>query len=113
VLPTKQDLHIDQGETFEFVFARLEDECYVPDDLSSHTAKIEARLHPKDPDVEFEITDITLGSDGLITIKMTSAETDLLHAANYYYDVQLTAPGGDISYPYGGMIFINHTVTDP
>ena len=110
-MPTKQDLHIDQGETFEFAFTRLEDECFVPDDLSLHTAKIEARLHPRDPDVEFEITDITLGSDGIITIKMTSAETDLLVEANYYYDVQLTAPGGDISYPYNGMIIILHSIT--
>jgi hypothetical protein len=112
-LPTKQDIDIYQGEDFDFDFDPIWDALCLPVDLSAHTAEIEARLHPQDPEVAFTITDVTLGSDGVISIAMTDAETELLDSPSYFYDVKLEAPSGDISYPYAGIIFVEPNVTEP
>jgi hypothetical protein len=112
-LPLKQDIEVYQGEDFYFEFAPLQDDLCVGIDLSAYSAEIEARLHPRDPDVEFAITNITLGSNGVISIEMTNAETDPLEEYRYYYDVKLEAPSGDISYPYAGIIFVEPSITEP
>lgn len=94
------DITVEQGATFEETLS-ITDEDGDPVDLSGMTARAQIRKTYSDPTViaSFVATVETPATDGIVTMKMTAANTALLPVAsatgylkvptNYVYDLEL------------------------
>ena len=99
-MATRHDLFIYRGETFEESFPPL------GFDLTGYLAKIQFRANVKRiADVVLhDVTSISLGDDGTISIRVEAAESSGFDFEKAAYDVALTAPSGDISFPFSGLV---------
>ena len=108
----KVDICIYQGEDFVFQFDALEDNNYDAIDISLYTGKMQVRRLPRSRVIEIEITDgLDLGSDGVITVTLDNSETKILDWPSGFYDVRLTSPSSDVSFPYSGIVVVIPSIT--
>lgn len=108
----KVDICIYQGEDFVFQFDALQDSNFDAIDISAYVGQMQVRRLPRSRTIELDITDgLTLGSDGVITVNLDNSETKILQWPYGFYDVKLTSPSSDVSFPYFGMISVTPSVT--
>jgi hypothetical protein len=98
----RQDLRIYKGETFAFDFPALNK------DLTGYSSKIQFKPNVKriEDVVLHEVTSISLGSDGVIGMRVEAAESSLFDFELGVYDIALTDLVGDISFPFSGLVVI-------
>lgn len=85
-------------------------------DLTSYTAKMQIRPFVGSSDIIVELTTenggITInGPAGTISLLLTPEQTALLAPIRAGFDLQLTAPGGEVDYVLQGAIIIQQMYT--
>jgi predicted MFS family arabinose efflux permease len=108
------DFTIEQGATFNLLLTWKIDT--VPVNLTGYTARLAARVDVEDTEVILSLTTsnggITLGgSAGTISLDQTAAQTTLLPAGTYVYDLELVAPNTTVTRLVQGELLISAEVT--
>jgi hypothetical protein len=104
----KVNLVIDQGATFESSFT-LTDEDGVGLDLGSHVGNSHMRQYYTS--TTFYAFTVTTSNTGIVTLSMTANATNVIPAGRYTYDVELTAPNGNVSRVVEGVASVMPGVT--
>lgn len=110
----RHELHIHQGETFEYTWPTVDNEAGNPVDLTGYTAKIALKEHRDLDETLAEWTsgaELTLNSDGTIDIKLDASTTAGLSFREVVYDIRLVDGAGEVSYPFWGHITLEKSVT--
>jgi hypothetical protein len=110
----RYDLLIEQGATF-YLPIDYSDSTGAPIDLTLFTARLQARRTPTAEEIIVEMTTendrITLGgTDGVVTLHMTAAETAVLQPGEYLYDLEL-ASGESVDRMIEGRLTISPEIT--
>lgn len=104
-----QNIYIDQGTTFA-LSVYVSDFNGDPKDLTNHTAAAQMRKsYYSNTAIDFT-AEITLPTDGEVTISLTAAETTNIKAGRYVYDIEITGEGETLRV-LEGIVVINPEVT--
>ena len=107
------DFTIEQGATFNLLLNWKVNNINV--NLTGYTARLQARVDVEDTNTILSLTTgagITLGgAAGTISIDQTAAQTTLLPAGNYVYDLELIAGAGSVTRLVQGELNISAEVT--
>jgi hypothetical protein len=108
------DFTIEQGATFNLLLTWKING--TPVNLTGYTARLAARVDVEDTEVILSLTTsnggITLGgSAGTIRLDQTAAQTTLLPAGTYVYDLELIAPNTTVTRLVQGELLISAEVT--
>ena len=108
------DFTIEQGATFNLLLTwKIND---VPVNLTNWTARLQARVDVEDTETVLTLTTenggITLGGAlGTISLDRTAAQTTLLPAGTYVYDLELVASNATVTRLVQGELDISAEVT--
>ena len=110
----KFNILIEQGATFSLPIT-YEDSTGAAVDLTTYTARLQARKRASSPATIVEMTTengrITLGgTDGTIDLYMLAADTALLQAGEFFYDLELVS-GGSVTRLLEGQLTVKPEVT--
>jgi hypothetical protein len=134
--PTHQDLEIRQGSTFSFSFV-AKDIAGSPIDLTGYSARMSIKRDLRSTETSYLATSsgtngtISLGTtNGLVTISMTAAQTDIMDESDWFYwimsgepelpldpyveflyDLELVSGAGVVSCPIQGKVNLWRAVT--
>lgn len=113
--PVTYNLTVYQGATFSQEFL-WQDADQDPVDLTGYAARMMARANVADAapflDLTTENGGIALGgASGTVTLSMSAAATAAITAAVGAYDLELIAPGGDVTRLVQGAITISREIT--
>lgn len=104
---------IEQGATFNLLMTWRIDN--VPVNLTGYTARLQARIDVDETDTILSLTTgagITLGgAAGTITLDQSAAQTAVLPAGEYVYDLELQSSGGVVTRLLQGELNISAEVT--
>ena len=79
-------------------------------DLTGYSAALNAKVSISDSSSVFSLTtgngEISLASDGTISLTLTSGQTAALTAGNYAYELFLTSPGSVVTRLLNGFLFV-------
>ena len=104
-----QNLYIDQGTTFS-ISVEVSDQNGDPKDITDYTATAQMRKsYYTNAHVDFT-AEITSPLDGEVTISLTAAESSLLKAGRYVYDIEISSEEETIRV-LEGIVVINPEVT--
>lgn len=104
----KVNIVIDQGTTFSTSFY-FTDEGGAPINFTQYTGRSQIRKTPSSS-TSFEFT-VSLGSDGYITLSKSMAQTGVLFAGRYVYDLVVVDPSGITSRLVEGIVTVTPQVT--
>ena len=111
VTPIK-NIKMGRGETFRYRFTRKINGSLFP--FSGYTARMKARKNGYNGDVVIDIDTsdggITLGN-GTVDIVISATDTANLPAENLVYDIEIVAPGGDVTRLVQGTIIVTNEST--
>jgi hypothetical protein len=112
------DIVIEQGTTFKKHLEWVDDQVPpVAIDITGYTARMHLREELEDPDPPIiELTDgngrITLGGvTGTIDLFIDDADTEALTIESGVYDLEVEAPGGDVTRLLEGKFKLSLEVT--
>lgn len=119
--PTIYHLELSQGMDYEFKFVYVDESTLLPIDLTGWKADLYVRLTSGHPQVLKGLTSsiaypdgsITLGTDGLISVKIQSQFTTQIPWYDAVYDLVLTKPDMTMSKLLRGKVNVYNTVTFP
>jgi hypothetical protein len=108
------DFTIEQGATFNLLLTWKINDVAV--NLTGYTARLAARVDVEDTETVLTLTTenggITLGGAlGTISLDRTAAQTTLLPAGTYVYDLELIASNGTVTRLVQGELDISAEVT--
>jgi len=108
------DFTIEQGATFNLLLTWKIDNVAV--NLTGYTARLAARVDVEDTETVLTLTTenggITLGGAlGTISLDRTAAQTTLLPAGTYVYDLELVASNATVTRLVQGELDISAEVT--
>jgi hypothetical protein len=110
----KLNLTIEQGTTFRRTLT-WKDSVGNPVNLTGYTGKMQIREKPTDPvAIQLDSTNGGVafnGSQGQVLLYISAVNTTLLTLKRYVYDLELTAPGGDIIRLVQGVVKMSEEVT--
>lgn len=110
-MAARRHLRVDQGATFREVFD-WQDANGAAVDLTGWTARMQIRRSPGD--TVLATPDISLGGvAGTVTVHLTDAQTAALPTGRSVYDLDLVAPGGDVTRFLRGNVYVSGRVTRP
>ena len=113
-MATIKHLTIDQGTTYSLTIT-VSDANANPLDLTGFTAR--AQLRKSYGATSYTAFTVTIDDDpttGNLTIKLTDAQTTLLKAGRYVYDVEIVSPvvdGSEVTRVLEGIITVTPEVT--
>ena len=117
IRPGNTALECWQGATFEYSLTWYNDDAGTqPRNLTGYTAKLQVRPHPSGP-IAISMTSaagggITLGgAAGTIDLALDATETDVSRTGYLMYDLEMTAPNGDVYRLLEGAFVIYPEVT--
>lgn len=105
----KANIVIDQGSTFSTEL-NLTDENGDALILTGYTCESQMRKHFTSSNAVSFTTEIT-PSTGVITLSLTSSQTENLVAGRYVYDVELTDSANSVSRIVEGIVTVTPNVT--
>lgn len=104
----KVQIIIDQGSTFSRDFSFLDNDG-DPIDFSTYSANSQMRkFYSSSNSFSFNVS---LFSNGQITLGMTANTTGSIEAGRYVYDLEVQAPDGTISRLVEGVVTVTPQVT--
>jgi hypothetical protein len=108
------DLSIEQGATYNLVLTWQVNGTAV--NLTNYTARLQARVDVEDTETVLSMTTggggITLGGvAGTITLDQSAAQTTLLPAGTYIYDLEMVAGSGTVTRLVQGELVVSAEVT--
>lgn len=111
--PGRYNINVYTGTTFSL--APVWKINGTPVNLDSYTADMQVRA-ATDTSIIVELNTsngriVIAPSLGQVTLNLTAAETTALAAGNYIYDLNLTAPGGDVTKILSGNFAVVASVT--
>lgn len=104
-----QNIYIDQGTTFS-LSVLVGDFNGDPKDLTNYTAAAQMRKSYYTSSAIDFTAEITLPTDGEVTISLTSTETSNIKAGRYVYDIEITGDDETLRV-LEGIVVINPEVT--
>lgn len=111
-MPKNYDISIYEGDTFQFTLT-VKDASNVAVNLTGYTAKAQLKKSFDDASpIDFTCV-ISTPTSGVVNISLPASTTaDLIAGDTYIYDVQLTAPNGNVrTYLAGDAIVIPEVTT--
>jgi len=112
------DIVIEQGTTFRKKLTWVDDQVpAVPIDITGFTARMHLREEFESPDPPIiELTDgngriVIGGSNGEIDLFIADADTEALTIESGVYDLEVEAPGGDVTRLLEGRFTLSLEVT--
>lgn len=114
ITPGKHSFVLYQGTTLRKEFTWTADS--IPVNLTGYTGAAQLRVSAGSPIVALDLSSenggiLIDGVNGKITMYATPAQTDLLIAEKYLYDLEITDLNGDVSRLVEGIITINKGIT--
>jgi hypothetical protein len=85
-----QNIYIDQGTTFSFTI-EVSDEFGDPKDLTDYVAASQLRKSYYTNTATDFTTEVSLPTEGQVTISLTAEETSALKAGRYVYDIEISS----------------------
>jgi hypothetical protein len=112
--PGRYNIKVYQGATFELAPQWKIDGKYV--NVTGYSANMIVRNSPTSPASIVTLSSangrIVVGTtDGKFTLQLTAAETTVLNAGQYVYDLEVTAPGGKVTRLLEGGFIVYEGVT--
>lgn len=101
---------IDQGSDFTST-VEVEDTTGGPADLTNYTAFGQIRKTYKSVTAYSLNATVANASEGKLRLSLTNAETSLLKAGRYVYDVEVTSPSGTVSRVIEGQVEVTPGVS--
>ena len=88
----------------------------APVNVTGYTAELQLRSLPSDPTAVLTLTSaggaITVtGSTGQFAVHATAAQTTAIDEGTYYYDIEITSPGGIVTRLAQGQVVVTPEVT--
>ena len=102
------NLYIDQGADFSAEIG-IYDDFNTPWDLNGYTG--EAKLKKSYYSSSSHDFNVSVSSDGMVTLTMPSTTTTLIEQGRYLYDVVITSSAGTKTRVIEGLVTINPGVT--
>lgn len=98
--PGRFNFELIQGDTFHYEPAWKVNNAYV--NVTGYTAKMDVKIAPTSTSTITELSTengriAVGGADGTFTLDLTSAETAVLPAGNFIYDLNVISPGGVVT----------------
>jgi len=111
----RTDIYIEQGATFRQVFT-WENSVGTPINLTGYTARMQIRSTIDAAVISATLTDanggLTLGgAAGTISLYLSDTATTALTITSGVYDLELVAPGGDVTRLVQGGVSVSREVT--
>ena len=104
---------IEQGATFNLLMTWKIDN--VPVNLTGYTARLQARIDVDETETILSLTTgagITLGgAAGTITLDQSAAQTAVIPAGTYIYDLEMVAGTGTVTRLVQGELIVSPEVT--
>lgn len=115
IFPQKYTLYLLKGATFDYKFT-WKDESGALINLTGYTARMHMRekIEYATPFMTFTTADSSIvlgGAAGTIQMKANAATTSAVTAKEGFYDLELTAPTGDIVRFLEGLVIVSEEVT--
>lgn len=108
-MATKANLKIDQGTDY-ITNVTLTDDAGDAISLNGYTGAGQIRKYYTSTNaVDFDVT--VGGNTGIVTLRLTSDQTNSMEAGRYVYDVELTDTGNTVSRVLEGIVTITPGVT--
>lgn len=104
------EIIIEQGATFNTTL-NVEDSSGTAINLYAYTANSQMRKSYYSSTAYTITSDVTGTANGEITLSMTAANTALLTAGRYVYDVKITSPGSVVTRVIEGIVTVLPSVT--
>lgn len=106
------ELYIDQGTTFNNVINITDDTTNTPVNVLGYTVSSQMRRSYYSANATANITcTVTDAPNGEITMSMTAANTSIIKAGRYLFDVETIDPNGTVSRILEGIITITPQIT--
>lgn len=106
------ELYLDQGTTFNNVINLTDDVTNAYINVAGYTVRSQMRRSYFSANASANITcTITDAANGEITMSMTAANTALLKAGRYLYDLEVVDVAGNTSRILEGIITVTPEVT--
>lgn len=88
-MAAKHNIHIDQGTTFTHNFV-VKDSSATVIDLTGYIGRGQLRKEytSSSADAEFTVT-IPIPTNGTVNVSLTAAQTELIGAGSYVYDIEI------------------------
>ena len=103
------------GATYKHQYIWLEPDGVTPVPNTGYQAKMQFREREDSQIVDLELNEgsgITLGgSNGIIDVLITPAQSATLTKDKYVYDLRMTSPSGEVTYIIGGNAIVTQGVT--
>lgn len=116
-LPGEYDFSLYQGDTCSFSLTYTEGAVGAEVGKSLDGAVLEAHLRQKKTDPSFTaVFDVTADPDqitnpGLMTVSLDAANSSLLVARRYYWDLEITWPNAEVQTILAGIVSVTQDVT--
>tara|TARA_A100001201_G_scaffold139195_1_gene130885 strand:- start:56 stop:388 length:333 start_codon:yes stop_codon:yes gene_type:complete len=109
-MAARADIIIDQGTTFETVVTVTNDDGDVVD-LTNYEAASQIRKHHTSSSVTATFVITNGGTNGQLTLTLSSSATGGIESGRYVYDVEVTTAAGVVSRVVEGIVTVNPQVT--
>jgi len=109
-MAARADIIIDQGTTFETVVTVTDDDGNVVN-LTDYEAASQIRKHHTSSSVTSTFVITNGGTNGQLTLTLSSSATGGMDAGRYVYDVEVTTAAGVVSRVVEGIVTVNPQVT--
>lgn len=104
------EIQIDQGAKFSTSISVF-DTSGNTSNLVGYTANAQMRrVWSSVTNTKFSVV-FTDAANGVLTMSMSSANTNLLNTGRHVYDVKLTDPAGEARRVFEGIVVVNPSVT--
>lgn len=104
-----QNIYIDQGTTFNMSL-NVTDQNGDPKDLTEYTVAAQLRKSYYSSSAVDFTAEVSLPTDGQVTISLTADQTDALKAGRYVYDVEIASVEETLRI-VEGIVVVNPGVT--
>ena len=110
-MPNNYDLVVYEGDALRFTLT-IKDSLGAAVNLTGYTAKAQLKTSYSDSSpIDFVVT-IPTPANGVVSVYLAPATTAaLIPGSSYIYDLQLTAPGGDVRTYLKGDVSVLPEVT--
>ena len=109
-MAARADIIIDQGTTFETVVTVTDTNGDVVD-LTNYETASQIRKHHTSSAVTATFVISNGGTNGQLTLSLSSSATGGIDAGRYVYDVKVTTAAGVVSRVVEGIVTVNPQVT--
>lgn len=109
-MAARADIIIDQGTTFETVVTVTDDNGSAIN-LTNYESAAQIRKHHTSSAVSATFVITNGGTNGQLTLTLSSSATGSLTAGRYVYDVEITSDAAVVSRVVEGVVTVNPQVT--